>query len=126
LSALSDVEKVEIRRQCGYPVYGAAPDGMQTWRFFQAYGLLEYRMNNLSDAETAVTRRYLLSIASLEIAVPGTSDNLDTERAGDWTHNPSEFTDRTRLLDNWRRRLCGFLGVPAGPALGTGTPTLVV
>ena len=34
--------------------------------------------------------------------------------------------DRTALFDDWRRRLCGFLGVPPGPSLGNGGVFLVV
>jgi hypothetical protein len=43
-----------------------------------------------------------------------------------WTHNRDEVRDRLRLFDDWRRRLCGFMGVPPGPALGTGGVALVV
>ena len=49
-----DSEKTDIRRFCGYPAYGATQSGFQSWRFFQAYGLLEFRLNNLSVAEVAV------------------------------------------------------------------------
>lgn len=37
-----------------------------------------------------------------------------------------ELNDRVRLLDDWRRRLCGFIGIPPGPALSTGATALVV
>jgi hypothetical protein len=126
LNPLTDSEKVDIRRFCGYPAYGAAPSGMQSWRFFQVYGLLEFRLTNLSSAEIAVVRRYLGTLLSLECAVPGASDNLDTDQAATWTRNKSELNDRIRLLDDWRRRLCGFIGVPAGPSLSNGAATLVV
>ncbi len=49
--AFTDAEKTDIRRFCGYPAYGAGAAGFQSWRFYQAYGMLEYRMNNLSAAE---------------------------------------------------------------------------
>ena len=68
--AFTDAEKTDIRRFCGYPAYGARAAGQQTWRFFQAYGLLEFRMNNLSDAEGVVVRRYLGTLTVLESAVP--------------------------------------------------------
>jgi hypothetical protein len=122
----TDTDKTDIRRFCGYPAYGAAPVGVQTWRFYQAYGLLEFRMNNLSDAEAAVVSRYLTTLRGLEAAVPRSAENLDTEQAAVWTHNRDETRDRLRLLDDWRRRLCGFLGVPAGPALTDGGISLVV
>ena len=117
---------MDIRRFCGYPAYGAAPTGMQSWRYFQAYGLLEFRLTNISSSEIIIARRYLGNLTTLELAVPATSDNLDTDQASIWTRNKEELTDRIRLLDEWRRRLCGFLGVPVGPALTSGTASLIV
>jgi hypothetical protein len=126
LTNLLDAEKVDTRRFCGYPAYGAAPTGMQSWGYFQAYGQLEFRLANLSDSELVIVRRYLGTLTTLEAAVPGASDNLDTDQASMWTRNRSELTDRMRLFDEWRRRLCGFLGVPTGPALSSGTASLIV
>ena len=123
---LADAEKTDARRHCGYPAYGAGAAGFQGWRFFQAYGLMEYRLNNLADAELAVVRTYLATLNGLETAVPGASANLDTDQAAVWRHNAREVEDRMRLFDGWRRRLCGFLGLPPGPALSDGTLRLVV
>lgn len=122
----TDAEKTDIRRFCGYPAYGSGNSGMQNWRFFQVYGLLEFRMNNLSDAETAIVRRYLGTLTVLEIAVPRAGEHLDTDQASVWTRNRDELRDRTRLLDDWRRRLCGFFGVPPGPALTDNGIALMV
>jgi hypothetical protein len=99
---------------------------MQSWRYFQAYGLLEFRLTNISDTEVVIVRRYLATLTTLEVAVPAASDNLDTDQASVWSRNKDELTDRLRLLDEWRRRLCGFLGVAAGPALSSGTASLIV
>jgi hypothetical protein len=83
-------------------------------------------MNNLSDSETAVIASYLATLYVLEPAVPAASDNLDSESAANWKHNPNEIGDRLRLLDEWRRRLCAFLGVPCGPGLGNVGLALIV
>jgi hypothetical protein len=99
---------------------------MQTWRFYQVYGLLEFRMTNLAAAECTIVRRYLATLNPLELAVPSASENLDTDQALSWSHNRSEVSDRLTLFDHWRRRLCGFLGVPAGPFLSDGQATLIV
>jgi hypothetical protein len=99
---------------------------MESWRFFQVYGLLEFRMTNLSASETAVVRRYLGTLLALEMAVPGAAANLDTDQASMWTRNKSELSDRIGLFDGWRRRLCGFLGIPPGSALSSGAPSLIV
>ncbi len=122
----TDAEKADIRRFCGYPAYGAGPAGFQGWRFFQAYGLLEFRLNNLAAAEFQVVRQYLAQLYALESGVPAAAGNLDTAQAAVWTRNQAEVRERTALLDEWRRRLAGFLGLPPGPALGPGGVTLVV
>lgn len=122
----SDAQKVQVRRYCGYPAYGAGAAGFSSWRFFQAYGTLEYRLNNLAPAEVAVTLQYVSTLETIEAAIPRISENLDTESAAAWTHNADELKDREALFDSWRRRLCGFLGVPLGPALGQAGVALVV
>lgn len=124
--AFSASERTDIRRHCGYPAYGVGASGFQGWRFFQAYGLLEYRVQNLAAAEEAVVRGYLVQLASLEVDIPATAARLDTEQAAVWTRNPQETRDRAALFDDWRRRLCGFLGIPAGPALGERGIVMVV
>ena len=115
---LTDQQKTDIRRFCGYPAYGASPAGNIGWRFYTAYGLLEYRMNNLSAAEIAVTVGYLSSLAQLEMAVPASSENLDSDAAASWRHNRDEVANRLQLFDAWCRRLCSFFGVPPGEGLG--------
>lgn len=125
--AFTDAEKTDIRRFCGYPAYGAGPSGFQSWRFFQAYGTLEYRLDNLGAAEEAVVRNtYLANLPGLETAILAASANLDTDEAAVWTHNRNEIRDRENLFSDWRRKLCFFLGVPPGPALGESGIRLVV
>ncbi|HUB47016.1 MAG TPA: hypothetical protein VMB73_18700 [Acetobacteraceae bacterium] len=123
---LTDAEKTDARRFCGYSAYGAAPVGFETWRFYQVYGLLEFRLNNLSPSELGVIRRYLATLTGLEVAIPRSGENLDTDMAAVWTRNRTEPVDRSRLFDDWRRRLCGFLGIPPGPALADRGIALVV
>ena len=125
--SLTDGERTDARRFCGYPAYGAGSAGFQNWRFYQAYGLVEFRLTNLADAELSVLRQYLATLAGLEASIPRASENLDTDQAAVWTRNRNEAQDRTSLFDDWRRRLCGFLGIPPGPALVSGgSLTLVV
>jgi hypothetical protein len=83
-------------------------------------------MNNLSQTEIAVVQRHLATLRGLEAAIPLSGANLDTDQAAVWTHNRDEIRDRTRLFDGWCRRLCGFLGIPAGPALTDAGITVVV
>lgn len=124
--AFTDSERTDVRRFCGYPAFGAGTSGFQNWRFYQAYGLLEFRLNYLTGPEEAVVRRYLGQLGLLEAAIPAASDGLDVAEAGGYARNLNEVRDRSRLLDGWRRRLCGFLGVPPGPDLGDGGVSVVV
>ena len=123
--AFTSAQAADIRRFCGYPAYGAGPAGFQGWRFFTAYGLLEFRINNLSSDEENVVSNYLVQLNVLEGAVTESGERLDTAQASIWTRNPAELRERIALFDTWRRRLCGFLGLPPGPALGDGTLRVV-
>jgi len=114
---LCDAEKTDVRRFCGYPAYGAGVAGNMGWRFYQAYGAMEYRLNNLSPSEESVLRQHLSNLRAFEAAIPSAAQNLDTATAAVWTRNPSEMRDRQRIEQDWGRRLCGFLGLPPGPAL---------
>ena len=117
MTAFTDAERVQIRRYCGYPAYGPGASGFQGWRFFQSYGLLEYRLTNITDEESAQVRAYLTTLAQLEAAVPATGDNLDTDVAAVWTHNKNELRDRMQLYNTWRGELCSFLGIPPGQGI---------
>jgi hypothetical protein len=126
--SFTDAEKTDIRRFAGYPAYGGTPSSFQSWRFFQAYGLLEYRLSNLSTAEEAVVRTtYLANLQTLETDIFGARTNLDTDKAAVWTHNKNELGDRGNLFNYWRSGLCEFIGVPLGPGLAdAGTHRTVV
>jgi len=114
---LAEAERVDIRRFCGYPAIGSEASGEGSWRFFQVYGSFEWRIGNLSASELMQVRLYLSQLYPLELAVPGASATLDTAQAASWRRNANEVRDRLALYDVWRRRLCGFLGVPLGPDL---------
>lgn len=114
---LSDTERVDVRRFCGYPAYGAGSSGFQSWRFFEAYGTLEFRLTNMADGELQVVRQYLATLYALELAIPAAGANLDTDEAAVWKHNRAEVAERAILFDDWGRRLALFIGIPVGPAL---------
>lgn len=124
--AFTDAEKTDIRRFCGYPVFGGQPVQAFGHRFYQQYGTLEFRINNLQPSEAEVIRTYLANLQQLETDIVGTRENLDTDQAAVWTHNKNEQRDREQLFDSWRRKLCEFLGIPAGSALGGGNSISLV
>jgi hypothetical protein len=116
---LTNAERTNARRFCGYPAYGSGQTGFESWRFFAAYGSLEYRLSNLSSDELVVMRGYLDQLSGLELAIVGAGQNLDTDQAAVWHRNTAEVRDRTALFASWCCRLCSFLGVPRGPGLTT-------
>ena len=125
-AVFSDAEKADIRRFCGYPPYGAGKTSFQSWRFFQAYGVLEYRLNNMAPAEIQNIRLKINDLYALETAVLSSSDNLDTDKAAVWTHNPNEIRDRMMLLSRWSKKLCLLVGAPFGPHMDEGARVSLV
>jgi len=124
---LSDQEKADCRRFAGYPPFGGLNAvGFETWRFFQTYGLLEFRMNNLNQFELQNVRYYLSQLYPLETAVFASSTNLDTDQASVWKHNKQEVADRERLFTLIRKRFCTLLGIPPGPDLADADSARVV
>jgi hypothetical protein len=124
-SPLMDAEKTDLRRFAGYPVIGSTASGENSWRFFTVYGLFEWRIANLSDTEIVQVRVYLSQLYPLESAIFGASSNLDTDQASVWKHNKKEVSDRIELYKYWRVRLCGFLGVPPGPDIASGSNIII-
>jgi hypothetical protein len=124
--ALSDAEKTDVRRYCGYPIWGRTQIILIASATYQSRGLLEYRMNNLTAAEETVLRRYLSTLAVLEAAIPRAADNLDTDQAAIWTRNRSEPEDRLKLFDTWCRRVCQFLGITPGRGLDSNSGISVI
>jgi hypothetical protein len=125
---LTDAEKVSVRRFAGYGNYGQQILPASGYRFSVAYGTLEYKMNTLlSDEEATLRTVYLPRLATLETdLVDQTTQNLDTDEAAVWKHNKNEHRDRRRLYFDFRRQMCGFLGIPAGPNLQSAGLSFVV
>ena len=116
--SLTNAQKVDIRRYCGFPVFGGTPTQAFGYRFMTQYGTLEFRMNNLQAEEETVVTTMLTTLNTLEAAIPGAGANLDTDSAAVWAHNKREVKDRADLFDLWRGKLCEFFGVPRGPNFG--------
>jgi len=122
---LTDAQMVDARRYAGYSLVG---DTLVDDRSDLAWGVvgpiqwqtLDHRLRNLSAAEEVVMVNFLTTLNSLEKAITDSGENLDTAQAAVWTHNPNEVRDRTKLYNQQRRSMCGFLGIPPGPALGDG------
>lgn len=113
---LTEAEKTDTRRFCGYPTLGA--QAVTTG--------VDHRLAQLTHAEVAVLRDYLATLRTLEHAIPAAGESLDTAQVSVWQRNPNELRDRTKLFDNWRRRLCDFLGVIPGPHMTRGGVSFIV
>jgi hypothetical protein len=124
--SFTDAEKVDIRRYCGFPLMGGQPVQAFGHRFFQQYGTLEFRLNNMQAAEEAVVRNtYLSAIALLEADLATLRNSLDTAEAAVWKRNPREQQEREALFRRWCLRLCAFLGLEPGPGLAAGLEWVV-
>ena len=139
--AFTNQERVDIRRYCGYGMFGGTATPAFGWRFFTQYGTLEYKLTNLApEEETTLRATYLtgpgsttnpsttgVSLYTLEQAVYGATANLDTDQAAVWKHNKNEVRDRRGLYNQMRFDLCSFLGIEPGPELvNSGAIRLVV
>jgi hypothetical protein len=122
---LSDNERIDVRRYCWYPVYGPGAAGFNGWRFFQAYGFLEYRLTNMAGGELQALRFMLTNLYALESAITAASPGLNVESASVFTRNPRELPERKRLYDYTRKELCNFMGVPPGPMAGSGNAIVI-
>ena len=112
-------------------MFGGTSSPAFGYRFFTQYGTLEYKLTNpAAEEETTLRGVYLTGIGSttnpaatgvclytLEQALYGTTNNLDTDQAAVWTHNKNEQRDRERLYNRMRNDLCAFLGIEPGPGL---------
>lgn len=117
----------DVRRHAGYPAVGTdtpatdSSDFAYGWVTPGVYQTLQHRLLNLTPENTTILiNTYVNRLNALETAIFSASDNLDTDQAAVWYHNKNEVSDRTRLFDQTRRRMCGFLGIAPGPALGQG------
>lgn len=123
---LTELQKTNARRFMGYPMKGDQPSQMFGYRFMTQYGAMEYRLLHLSAEEETIVIQHLTDCAALETAVVTSTENLDTNRAAVWEHNPNETADRNNLY-RWKRlELCRFIGVPPGPGLAQNRGEIVI
>jgi hypothetical protein len=126
LVPLTDTEKTDTRRFCGFPAYGYGPTDATFNRFSVAYGMLEYRVSALSEAELAVVRVKLVELNALDAAVATSGSRLSTESAAVWKRNENEVRDRNGLFKMRCRELVAFLGVGYGPGLSGGANNIAL
>lgn len=129
--ALTSAQLADARRYAGYWLAGTTQvtdehNDTVYMRFGMVTMSLHRRLTSLSASEEAIMATYLTTLGTLETAIVGAADNLDTDQAAVWHRNRSEVSDRARLFDEWRRRMCQFIGVQPGPGLGHGGATVSI
>lgn len=123
---LTDQQMADTRRYAGYPMLAdtVADDSRDFAYGFVSPGVIQtmqHRLTNMRPEEEAVLiNTFLANLATLEVAIPASGADLDTKAAAVWERNPNQVADRMELFDDWRRRMCKFIGVPPGPGLGDG------
>ncbi|MBV6817512.1 hypothetical protein KWG64_06105 [Rahnella sp. PD12R] len=127
---LTDQQMADVRRYVGYPMLGDtvadnSRDFAYGWVSPGTWQTLYHRLISLRPEEETIVVNYLTTIATLEVAVTDSSDNLDTDQAAVWYHNKNEVNDRMKLYNLWRRQLCAFIGLAPGPSLGQGGTRLI-
>lgn len=121
----------DVRRYAGYPMLGDTTaddsrDFAYGWVSPGTWQTLQHRLTTLrAEEETTLVDVYLTNLATLEAAIPAAAANLDTDSAAVWVHNKTEVAERMSLFDNWRRRMCAFIGIAPGPSLGNGGSAII-
>ncbi|SCU75528.1 putative phage protein [Cupriavidus necator] len=124
--ALTAQQLADVRRYAGYPlladsVVDDSRDFAYGWVSPGVWQTLSHRLTNLRpEEESILINSYLTKLATLETAITDAGANLDTEQAAVWKRNANEVRDRASLFDQWRRRMCDFIGIAPGPSLGRG------
>lgn len=99
--ALTIVQKSNLRRHLKYgvagliitsPAGGVLASGFVGYRFFQAYGTLEFRMNNLNPDEEARVTGSALAAAALVGPQPNPGDTVSVTLSGGPIASPQTLT----------------------------------
>ena len=109
-----------IRFYCGYGSYAS-----YGYVLAGQMATLDTQMAGMVDSEVAQVVALLTLLPTLDDALQGASQTLDTARASVWTRNANEISDRARLLYMYRLRLCSLFNVPPGPGLAPGGQNVV-
>lgn len=129
--AMTAQQLSDVRRYAGYPLLAdqTADDNRDFaygWVLPGVWQTLAHRLAHLrAEEETTLINVYLTNLATLETALVGSGADLDTEQAAVWVRNKNEVSDRAALFDDWRRRMCAFIGLAPGPSLGDGGTKLI-
>jgi hypothetical protein len=121
----------DTRRFAGFPMLAdTVVNDTYDWAYGSVYTgvfqTLNHRLTNMRpEEESILVNTYLANLYVLEAAIPASGEDLDTNVAAVWERNPTEVSDRMDLFDDWRRRMCHFIGVAPGPTLGDGGMRIV-
>lgn len=107
--ALAEIYKVRIRKHLRYgvaglykisPAGGTFAVGQIGYRFFQAYGNLEYRMNNMSPVEEALITGLAIGSVAYIGQNPAAGDQFTLNLSGGGLTSPQQITITAAAGDN--------------------------
>lgn len=110
--ALTDAQKVDIRRHLGYGMRGDNPTAIDVLYARNTNPWLEDRLVHLTDEEEAWVSDRLTLLNDMEQEYFDCRDNFDTLQAGSFKQNPDEAKLRRKMLTKARKELAVFLEVP--------------
>lgn len=124
--ALTEQQKLDVRRYCGYPLVGDIPvsrdnDPAHGWVSPGSFQTLTRRLSTLSAVEEAtLIAKFLTPLTTLETALWAAGADLDTKKAAVWERNPNQIQESSALYKKARLALCSFVGVTPGPDISGG------
>jgi hypothetical protein len=105
-----------IRYYAGYTAYAAFG-----YVLSPEMATLDTQLAAMSDSEqTTVVTEFLNVLPGLKTAIDTASATLMVGKAGPFTRNPAEMSERMAQYNNLRRRMCAFIGCVPGDALRRG------
>jgi len=124
---LTEEEKMQIRKFCGYTNWGKQPSAGMGWRAWEANAYLENKMNALTDVEEErVKTLYIPNCLTAETNIQSVSQLLLVDTAAVFVRNKLQLKENIQLYNYWRLELCRFLGIGVGPFFGGGSTSQMV
>lgn len=124
--ALLDSEKVQLRRLMWYGMKGNQFTQALGYRWATAYGLMEFRMYNMTPQEEDEIRTLLAQTLTCEQNILNVSQDMDTAAAGPWKRNPKQLAENRSLFTEWRFKLLAFFALEPGPEYGRKTRSTAI
>jgi len=116
---LTETQKMQIRKFCGYTNWGEQPNAGMGWRAWETNAYLEQKMNALTPEEgDRVVNLYIPNCLAMETNIQNVSQLLLVDTAAVFIRNKLQLKENIQLYNYWRLQLCQFLGIGPGEFFG--------